>query len=407
MPMSKISALELVPTTTAAEPAKQPARELAAVMLLAGAGTFSTGLAPLLVNGLATFCGLSVTEAGTCIGAEMAGNGVGGALVLALVNVVPQRSLGAAALVAIIAGNLLCLRAFTFGELAAARLLAGIGCGLTLVAFGMLAATRRPQRNFSIYNGLIIAATSICASTAPWLFVLGGGNALFELLALIAAVALASLAWLPREIPSKRADNAWRIALAPERRLAVVCTLAMMLLLFVPVGAFWSYVAEIGASRDYAASFVANTISLSFLAGGVIASVTAALLGHARDHRTILRFCIVGAAVAADAVTLGSKPSIYMIGLLLFVFLWMLAWPYAMSMLAGIDTTGRLAVAGLLIQSAGFSIGPALTGSVIAAHQYAGFATFCTLLFLLSLAALALRTEPRATSTTDEATEWQ
>lgn len=381
----------LTPKASEASKATVSIGGLAAVMMLAGAGTLSTGLAPLLVSGLVTFSALDVTQAGTCIGAEMAGMGFGGALVLALGSCVRQRTLAIAALVAIVVGNLLCLKCSTFLEFATARTLAGIGCGLTLAAFGMLAATDSPQRNFAIYNGLIIATIAIAAACAPALFELGGGSALFVLIAAGGALALALVGWLPNARPSNEARSSWRIALAPERRYAAASSLAMMLLLFIPVGAFWSYTAEIGAAHNYAAGFVANAISLSFFAGGIVASATAALLGHSRDHRRILRLCIIGLAFAAAVASLAVTPIVYFVAMLVFVFLWMLAWPYAMSLLTRIDATGWLAVAGLLIQSAGFSIGPAFTGSLISARQLGAFAGACSLLLLLSLVALAIQ----------------
>jgi predicted MFS family arabinose efflux permease len=373
------------------------ARELAALILLGAAGALSLGLAPLIVSALSAGPGLSIPQAGSCVSSEQLGAGLGTVLVLFLLGKVRLRRLGTMALLFIIAGNLLSLVFSSFFALWAARLLAGIGCGLTAAAYGSLATTAAPERNFAIYNGAVIITVSACGMSVPHLVAFGGDRSLFALIAGFSLVALLCIGWsADRPISMSPATTPTGFALL-QSRPALLGSL-IILFYFIAIAVLWTYVADIGASHRYGASAIATTISLSFLVGGLVASFVATILARnpakRAMRRRIVTICTIGGAITTASVIVVPLFPLFAAAVLIFVFLWILLYPFLMGLLSELDPTGWLAVLSLALQSAGFVIGPLVGGALIdgdssgtsiAAGRYIALGVACAISFLLAL----------------------
>src|SRR5579863_358388 len=141
---------------------------LVAIVLLACAGAEALGLTPLIVTTLAGPGGLSPGDAGRCVSAEGLGNLVGLGAVLWIGRRIGQHAVATLALSLIIVANMACFGAHNLATYAACRLVSGVGEGLAMSAYGMLASTRQPTRNYAINSmcSVVLVALGGTAATA-------------------------------------------------------------------------------------------------------------------------------------------------------------------------------------------------------------------------------------------------
>jgi len=352
------------------------------MMLLGAAGSLSLGLAPIIVAALSGPGGLTTGAAGQCISAEMAGSFIGAALAIFRAHRFTCRSVALIALLIIFGGNLASDPTRSFQYMIIARFVAGLGCGLTTAAYGMLAATSRPTRNFALYAVFAVLVVAVADELIPRIASLWGSRSAFLLIALIAAIAFLSSVSLSRRPlaavhPSQSTSPLWS-------RASVLAGL-MTLFFFTSLGGFWAYAAQIGISKGYSSSLVTTTLSSGFLGAGIAGSLLAAYLDGRSPSLIAILWCTVITGSSVATVILLAAPAAFVIGIACFILAWFTAYPFFMGALAQVDSSGRLAMAGVLIQSAGYVIGPLLVGSFVEQHQFGRLIPTCLIGFALAL----------------------
>jgi DHA1 family inner membrane transport protein len=359
---------------------------LVSVMLLAFAGVFSQGLAPFIVHSLADYAGLTTSHAGLCVGAEMAGSTCGIAAVLFLLGRAPRRVVAVAALSAVIAGNALCIFADSTLAYMGARYIAGVGCGLTTAAFGIMAAVGRPARNFAIFSGATVVLMSAADACIPSVLGHAGLTGFFALIATPALIALPFVGL----IPVTRSEATANVFSAFGR--GAVLGLLTNALFFTALAAFWTYVTEIAVANGNDAQSVSHTLAVTFLSGGIGGSVLAT--GIAARLRPATAIAINSPLLAATATIIVWVPGFnsFAAAVALYLLLWFTTYPFLMALLASLDSRGGLTVAGVLTQSLGWLVGPAV-GSVLISSGWLG--PMCCVGFLLaSVCAFSSRRQP-------------
>jgi predicted MFS family arabinose efflux permease len=362
---------------------------LAAIILLACAGAESLGLAPLIVSALTEQAGFSAEEAGRCVSAEGAGNLFGALIVILFARRVSQRSMATWALMIIMAGNVGCLWAASFGGYVTLRLIAGVGGGLATSAYGMLAGTRQATRNYAINSMSSVLLVAVSGAIVPLISKFVGANSLFVLITLVALLALGASPWLPSE--KGNAGTVDRGDPAREGRAsAAILSILTTLFYFTAILAFWSYVAEIGAHHDLSPVLVAETLSVSFLVSGVAGSLLVAAFGGRAPPRLMILLCTLVTGLSICAVILRPEAAAYVSAVPIFILAWFVIYPFLMGLMARIDPTGRLAILGMLSQMAGGVAGP-LLGSVLSRPERLPlFAGACAGGILISLVCAVL-----------------
>jgi predicted MFS family arabinose efflux permease len=364
---------------------------IAAVMALAIVGNLSVGLAPFIVEGLG-HAGLTSAQAGLCISAEMLGFVLGSAALLLRFFNVGRPQIALAALLLVIGGNLLCLPAHGFLTYAGARFIAGIGCGLTTSAYGDLATTLRPERNFAILSGATVVLTSAFGSIAPWLATQLGTDSLFLLIALLATAALPGVRLITVKPPDLSAVSPSRgVLLLPRDSITGI---SMMLLYFIPLSAYWAYVTQLGVAREVDPTTVAKIVSVGFLVSGFGGSLVATLPAVREKHGLVITVAALGSAASVLITCVVPNLFVYAAAVSVFIFLWFLALPFLMGVLSALDPSGRLAISGIIIETIGFVLGPALAGLLIERHSYIAFSAACAVVFGASITC-ALAVAPR------------
>jgi len=363
---------------------REPATALIAMMLLGATGSLSLGLAPLIVTALSGAGGLTPAQAGQCISAEMAGSVLGTAITILKAQSFARRGIAIVALLIVISANLICIVASDFTGIITSRFIAGIGCGLTTAAYGMLASSNRPTRNFATYAVFAVLIVALCDVSIPKLIPRYGADSVFALIAFVASLSFAASFRLANE-PLSRGIQGSGFSLRGVVNRSVVAGALMTFFYFTALGAFWTYAAQVGTSHGNDPALVATTISIGFLMAGIIGSLLATFLDGRSNALTTIVVCTCSTALFTGAALLLPGPLIFIVAIPAFILAWFTAYPFFMGVLADVDATGRLAMVGVLIQMSGYVIGPLLVGSFVEHGHYVRFALTCLLGYIFTL----------------------
>jgi predicted MFS family arabinose efflux permease len=372
---------------------------LLAVQSVLVAGSLSFGVFPLLVDGFVRLGHLDVQSAGLCVTAEMLGQSLGGAGGLAIVRRLGSRRVVLAALLLIIVGNVLTTAVYSnYWELLLLRGVAGIGCGLTVVCIGLLAATKRADRNFAIFNTANLVGCAALAAAVPLLFRLYGLSGVFTTIAGAATFCLC----MSRLIPDSRLERTPHEGQAstsnvPWRQVSLTC--AMTVAYFVSISMFWSYAGDLGAGHHMGVAAVSSAVAQAWLVGGLGGSVAAMLLTKRLRRTPIVIVSAVGGAATTYGAVFVLDPLVFSILLTGFVFFWLLLYPIQMGLFSKVDPSGRLAMLAWFVQLIACAIGPALGGFVLRVSSFNVLAFACALGYVLFVCA-ALLLVPKETGNT-------
>jgi predicted MFS family arabinose efflux permease len=360
---------------------------LVAIECVLVAGSLSFGVFPLLVDGLVRLAHFDPESAGLSVTAEMLGQSLGAAAALAIVRRVGSRRVVIAALVFIIVGNGLTVGAYSFFRwLLVLRAVAGIGCGLTVVCIGLLAATRQADRNFAIFNTANLVGCALLAAAVPLLFRefgVGGGFALI-------AAATALCLWMIPLIPESYRQRSPHRENAPAAAVAFIprmLTCIMTVAYFASLTMFWSYAGDVGARHHMSVATVSAAVALASLVGGLGGSITAILVARRLPRMYIIVGAAIGGAASTYAAIYVLDPVAFAILLTAFMFFWLLLYPVQMGLFSQVDTSGRLAMLAWFVQLIACAIGPAVGGFLVRVSSYSLLAPVSALGYLLFVCA--------------------
>lgn len=347
------------------------------------AGSLSFGVFPLLVDGFVRLAHFDVQSAGLTVTAEMLGQSVGAAGGLAIVRRVGSRRVVIAALLLIIVGNALTTTVYShFQWLLALRALAGIGCGLTVVCIGLLAATKQADRNFAIFNTTNLLGCAALAAVVPFLFRILGVAGVFAVIAAATSLCLGMIRLIPDSYLEKAPDQGkGSPSSVPWIQSALTST--MTLAYFVSISMFWSYAGDIGAGHHMGVEAVSTAVAQAWLLGGLGGSVTAMLIVKRLPRMFIVVLSAVGGAASTFAAIFVSDAVAFYAILTSFVFFWLLLYPVQMALFSQVDPSGRLAMLAWFVQLIACAIGPALGGFVLHVSSYSVLGFACAIGYLL------------------------
>jgi predicted MFS family arabinose efflux permease len=365
---------------------------LVAIQYVLVAGSLSFEVFPLLVDGFVRLAHFDVQSAGLCITAEMLGQSVGAAGGLALGRRVGNRHVVIAALLLIIIGNGLTVGAYSsFRWLLAVRAVAGIGCGLTVVCIGLLAATKQADRNFAVFNAANLLSGALLSAAVPTLFRIFGVGGVFAVIAGAATLCLCMIPVIPDY--RGRTPQQGKPSLSSVSFLQGALTCAMTVAYFVSLSMFWSYAGDVGARHQMGVQAVSSAVAEAWLVGGLGGAIAAILVAKRLPRMPIIIVSAIGGAASTWAAIVVFNPLAFAIILTGFVFFWNLLYPIQMGLFSQVDPTGRLAMLAWFVQLIACAIGPALGGYVLHVSSYNAMGFGCALGYLLFVcAALALRT---------------
>lgn len=393
--MSAVDALMQAQTKSDAVRSLDSPAVVAVVILTGTAGAAVMGLKPALVTAYITHLGVDRTWAGYLIAAEMIAATAGVLLVSARIHIWDRRRLALTGLLLLCAGNLCSMTVAEWSLLFPLRVVAGFGGGIAAgVMAGTLSASLRPDRMFGVYIvGTLLIAAGLFALVHQAMERWGAGGP-FLLLALLTFPPLLFNFLFPRDVSSEVSSvSSAHISSTPEPAWVLIFIFGSLLYYFA-VGGIWPYLGELGRSAGMDISSLSNAFARSQVWGAVGALVPMLLgLRFGRMMPLMISLTLSTGCLIA-LITMPDIREVFPTVVQIFMFAWMMFFPYLMGLSARIDAIGRLPALIFMVQGVGFAAGPAICAHLIAWGGYdamVGFGALGFALAMLLLLPLALR----------------
>ena len=368
------------------------ARAAYALLVAGVASTLVLVSLPVFVGAMATQFGLDARQVGWLASADMAGSAAASLCFVPFIGRVRWRPTAIAALVTMIAANLLCTIATSLPNLLLMRALAGVGGGIVLsIAFVGLCRSEHPDRYFGIYVFAQLALQTVALAGFPALLETSGLDAIFLVLGAVAAASLLLVPLLPATLPAGSGEVAASLGMSSQAAVSPNAAAALLAqgVYFLAPGAVWGYLERIGQGFGLSLTDVGFALGASTFAG-----MAGALLVVTVGSRAPRGMALAGGSLLSIlAVVLlmdGSGLSRFLAAAALFNFAWNATFPYQMGLLASLDRTGAVAIFSLLVQVGGLALGPLIASML---HPERGFDTLllaCIGAYVASLGLFAL-----------------
>ena len=363
-------------------------------MTLAGiAGVVALGLNPVIATAYVDFLGFSEAQAGYIVAADMSGTAIGTLLVSARVHIWNRRVTAVCGLAILLVGNLACLALAAFDSLLIARFIIGTGAGIAAGSMAAgIAATGNPDRYFGVYTVVTLSTGAMLMALAPRLLISFGIGGLFSMLACITLPALCLVRHFPefaahRKMSAGGKPSSWRDMPLKAALTVTVATLAY----YIGTGGVWPYMSQVGRAQGFTIQATGDLLAVAQLFG-VAGALVPAVLGTRLGRKAPITFSLLASTGCLLALLIFANKLVYALVVQLYMFVWLMFFPYLMGIVSELDPIGRLAGVSYALQSVGFAIGPALAALMIpgggyAALFYLGIGCYlATLLLLLFLA---------------------
>ena len=360
---------------------------IGSAILLGTLGVLSFIIQPALVQGFVTEMGISEAEALNLAGIEMLGVAIATiALVLPGVRIDWRRALFWALITAAM-GNLMSAALTGTSGLWGARLIAGSGHGAIIsLSFSFVGLTRQVDRNIALYLTSLLTYGALGIWALPALLDLFGFAGLFLSFAIILAVGLTTVRFVPRS-PDTRTDvpDSARDLPKIQRLVALMGVLSYNL----AQGIAWAVVFLVGVNAGIGETTVGGALFVSqvLAIGGALASV---FLAHLLARRVAVTLGILGGC-ACIALLLGKPgPLLFLLGVCGFNVLWNFVLPFILAAVGEFHTSGRMVGNAIAMQMIGLGLGPFVAAWLTDGSDYQVVIYTCIGFFLASFCLLML-----------------
>ena len=368
---------------------------LLAMMLTGIAGVVAMGLNPVIATAYVDYLDFSEVQAGYVLAADMSGLAIGTLLVSARVHVWNRQVVAISGIAIVLVGNLACLELASFDSMLVTRFIVGTGAGSAAgVMAASIAASGNPDRFFGFYTVVTLSAIALLMSLAPRLLASFGIKGLFSLLACTALPALCLVGKFPAFVAQRKIGVGEKAPSWREMPLRIVLIVSIATLVYYTgTGAVWPYISQVGKARGFALQDIGNLLAVAQLFG-VAGAMVPVFLGTRLGRMPPVTFSLVVSICCLLALLGYSNKLVYALVIQLYMFVWLLFFPYLMGIVSELDPLGRLAGVSYALQSVGFAIGPALAASLIMSGGYAvlfSLGIVCYLVTLILLLPFALK----------------
>lgn len=345
---------------------------IVAIIYLAVIGPCLFILQPGYVQGLVEYLGLTETQAGYVASAEIFGIALTTIALIYLTNRFDWRMISIISLVIAAAGNLLSINQTDPQSLGALRFITGMGSGGVIsITFTMAGLTEKTDRNFGAIVFWVLIYGALGLLVMPTIYHGVGMNGLLILLAVFNFSGLVFVGALPRSAGHIDAPGQ---AARPYSALLTWLTATSYFVYCIGIGVVWAYLFLVGVEAGIGEQTVASWLTVSQFLGAAGAFLTVVL------QKKFGRFIPLNLAIIAGAGAIGLllRPIdvvIYAVAVCGFNFLWNVAMPYFLAVLADLDFSGKMVMIGVAMQMTGFALGPAIAAWLL---QFGGYPTVNT-----------------------------
>ena len=331
---------------------------------------------PVISTAWVTLLGFSEVEVGRVAGADLGGLSLGAVVTAMLIGKVNKRLLVLIGLSLAVVANGLCISVVDYDQVLWLRLLSGIGSGIyTAVAVSSLGASSKPAR---AYNAMLFAFAFSQALEMHFLPLLSMAG-IYTTFIVCFLLTIPFISWIPAHAPTEVVEVVAADSLAAQSvpKFVPWLCLAAMVITYINIGAYWTYI-ELAAASDQAdpewVGQVLTWSSFCSLIGCLFATILSSRYGLLRP----LLVTLVTMAVIVGMLANGITDKNILISVLSFNFLWIFIDVYQMSTIANVDKTGRFAALMPGAQGLGQIIGPNLAASILGLNLgYSGVFIMC------------------------------
>jgi predicted MFS family arabinose efflux permease len=372
-----------------------------AALLLGSIGVYAIMAGPIMTEVLVAALGLPADTAGQIFAVEALGTALAPLAAALWMGRVRWRTAAAAAILVVVAGNIVSSYQTSAGALTALRFAVGFlgqGTAFTL-AIGIISGTANKDRNFAFLIAAQVVLGVLCFLLLP--MSLPGfegasvGGVLLPLAAL-AFVSLATVGWIPQ--PGAAAGH--HAAGGGGSSGPAFTALAVMLIWCTGLGAIWAFVKLIGSSAGIDPERVGVALGISTgvaTVGALAASWLADRIGR------IIPVTVALLVQVAMIYLLQGQMSFLQFAVTAAVFqaFWNLTGPYLMGTIALSDNTGKVSLLIPTAQIGGFFLGPVIAGQFLTGDGFGpanAVAITCCLLALALFIPTAMRLNRRLAS---------
>ncbi|MBT3621010.1 MAG: MFS transporter [Porticoccaceae bacterium] len=332
---------------------------------------------PVISTAWVTLLGFTEVEVGRVAGADLGGLSIGAVVTAMLIGKVNRRLLVLIGLSLAVVANGLCISVVDYDQVLWLRLLSGIGSGIyTAVAVSSLGASSKPAR---AYNAMLFAFAFSQALEMHFLPLLSM-TGIYTTFIVCFLLTIPFISWIPAHAPTEVSEEVAADSLAAQSvpKFVPWLCLAAMVITYINIGAYWTYI-ELAAASDQAdpewVGQVLTWSSFCSLIGCLFATILSSRYGLLRP----LLVTLVAMAVIVGMLANGITDKNILISVLSFNFLWIFIDVYQMSTIANVDKTGRFAALMPGAQGLGQIIGPNLAASILGLNLgYSGVFIMCS-----------------------------
>ena len=336
--------------------ARSETKAIVAVVVLAALMAATLMSAPGVVDALVESWGYSHAQAGYAIGIEQFCMSIAAIPAVWWTQRPARTPVVRWCLIAMAAGNLLCIAYHGVAVFLVLRMVTGVAAGSVMAAcLAVIGTSGNPERNFALWAAGQLTLGAAVLAWMPTVSIGARASVIFMGLAVGVAALLPVAGWLG--VPTRIVEG--RHTAAPKWALGAATGLVAVLAFYLAIGGVWTYIGTVGAVNSVPPALIAHDLSIASLFG-IGGCVVAALIGGRLGR--LIPMCTGYFLLVAVIGALGFPSGNYGFAISTFVFLfaWLLSLPYLLASVAAHDPSGRLSVLTNLMIGTGLGLGPVL-----------------------------------------------
>ena len=291
-----------------------------------------------------------------------------------------------------VAANLLSMGITDFGLLASYRVVAGFGAGMIIAAaITSIGQTSNPDRWFGIYTAVVVVEQAGGLFFLPAVFERWQLEGLYAVIAMLYLLPLFTLRWLPRNNHSCAPQQL--SSTVAQSSGVMVMALAAVMLFYVNIGAFWTYVGGMGTKAGYSLEFVSEALTLAMI-GGFIGATLVAIMGKRAQGSLLMLISTVATVVCLWLLNGLFSQQGYIWITAIYSVVWSILAARLYAVVAFGDPSGRYVTATQPVVAVGFALGPLIAAELVGPYGYTGvnvLAGIAVVLCFIAIVPLARR----------------
>jgi predicted MFS family arabinose efflux permease len=262
------------------------------------------------------------------------------------------------------------------------RFIVGFGAGgLVSLSFTVVGLTAKPDRNFAYLIMWVLFYGAIVMMAMPTAYQLVGMSGVLVFLALLSAIGLYFVHFLPAS--GEEHAQAEKDAVNLPDNYKYIAILAMFLY-FLGHGVVWAYLFLIGIIGGGSEQEIANGLTLSQF-GGIVGAITAAMIGIKYGRSLPLSIGILGTFIPFFWLFGSMGALVYTIAVCGYNYSWNLTHPFLLAAMASFDRSGRVVTIAVAAQMLGLANGPWIAARVFTEGDFSNVIWLGIMLFSASL----------------------